>query len=93
MTSLIWCPGGPDGSRLFSSNIDGSVTKWDLFHLTQKVSLGDKIIVRFKPVNSFKCFIEACELFYVFFFCQGNVCLLWFGLYSLKCFYCVGCLI
>ncbi|KAL2583658.1 hypothetical protein AAZV13_14G084500 [Glycine max] len=44
VTSLIWCPGGPDGSRLFSSNIDGSVTKWDLFHLTQKVSLGDKII-------------------------------------------------
>ncbi|RZB58332.1 WD repeat-containing protein PCN isoform B [Glycine soja] len=39
VTSLIWCPGGPDGSRLFSSNIDGSVTKWDLFHLTQKTVL------------------------------------------------------
>ncbi|TKY57908.1 Cirhin protein [Spatholobus suberectus] len=39
VTSLIWCPGGSDGSRLFSSNVDGSVTKWDLFHLKQKTVL------------------------------------------------------
>ncbi|KAK7383236.1 hypothetical protein VNO78_28910 [Psophocarpus tetragonolobus] len=39
VTSLIWCPGGSDGTRLFSSNIDGSVTKWDLFNLKQKTVL------------------------------------------------------
>lgn len=40
VSSLIWCPGGsscmPCG-RLFSSNMDGSVSKWDIFHLKQKV--------------------------------------------------------
>ncbi|KAL2318430.1 hypothetical protein Fmac_032306 [Flemingia macrophylla] len=36
VTSLIWCPGG---SRLFSSHIDGSVAKWDLFHLKQETAL------------------------------------------------------
>lgn len=40
MTSLIWCPGGSDGGgRLFSSHVDGSVTKWDLFRLEQKTVL------------------------------------------------------
>ncbi|KAF7830532.1 WD repeat-containing protein PCN-like isoform X1 [Senna tora] len=42
VSSLIWCPGGSSGmpcGRLFSSNIDGSVSKWDLFHLTQKAVL------------------------------------------------------
>ncbi|XP_020226711.1 WD repeat-containing protein PCN isoform X2 [Cajanus cajan] len=39
VTSLIWCPGGPHGSRLFSSHLDGSVTKWDLFHLNQETVL------------------------------------------------------
>ncbi|XP_054799224.1 LOW QUALITY PROTEIN: WD repeat-containing protein PCN-like [Prosopis cineraria] len=43
VSSLIWCHGGsrrmPFG-RLFSSNIDGSVSKWDISHLTQKTVLG-----------------------------------------------------
>lgn len=40
VSSLIWCNGNGDstyGGRLFSSNIDGSVSKWDLFHLKQTV--------------------------------------------------------
>ena len=40
VSSLVWCPGGSNGlpcGRLFSSNIDGSVSKWDLFHLKQTV--------------------------------------------------------
>ncbi|XP_027329918.1 WD repeat-containing protein PCN-like isoform X1 [Abrus precatorius] len=39
VSSLVWCSGGSDGGRLFSSNIDGSVTKWDLFHLNQTTVL------------------------------------------------------
>ncbi|KAI4316603.1 hypothetical protein L6164_024569 [Bauhinia variegata] len=42
VSSLIWCPAGSSGmpcGRLFSSNIDGSVSKWDLFHLKQKTVL------------------------------------------------------
>ncbi|KAI4337065.1 hypothetical protein L6164_015523 [Bauhinia variegata] len=42
VSSLTWCPGGSSGmpcGRLFSSNIDGSVSKWDLFHLKQKIAL------------------------------------------------------
>ncbi|XP_028752000.1 WD repeat-containing protein PCN-like [Neltuma alba] len=38
VSSLIWCPGGSLG-RLFSSNIDGSVSKWDLFRLAQETVL------------------------------------------------------
>ncbi|XP_061366874.1 WD repeat-containing protein PCN-like isoform X2 [Gastrolobium bilobum] len=42
VSSLIWCPGGsiemPCG-RLFSSNIDGSISRWDLFHLKQTTVL------------------------------------------------------
>jgi len=37
VTSLVWCPGGVDGSRLFSSNVDGTVSRWDLFNLKQEV--------------------------------------------------------
>jgi len=38
VSSLIWCPGAgfPHG-RLFSSNIDGSVSFWDLQQLKQTV--------------------------------------------------------
>ncbi|KAL1315512.1 WD repeat-containing protein PCN isoform X1 [Arachis hypogaea] len=42
VSSLLWCPGGSNGmpcGRLFSSNIDGSVSKWDLFHLKQTTVL------------------------------------------------------
>ncbi|XP_058725108.1 WD repeat-containing protein PCN-like [Vicia villosa] len=42
VSSLVWCPGGekefPHG-RLFSSNIDGSVSFWDLCHLKQTMVL------------------------------------------------------
>ncbi|XP_058191471.1 WD repeat-containing protein PCN-like [Rhododendron vialii] len=42
VSSLVWCQscstGLPPG-RLFSSNIDGSVSHWDLFDLTEKVAL------------------------------------------------------
>ncbi|CAI8606222.1 unnamed protein product [Vicia faba] len=42
VSSLLWCPGGkkefPHG-RLFSSNIDGSVSFWDLYHLKQTMVL------------------------------------------------------
>ncbi|GAU27350.1 hypothetical protein TSUD_05760 [Trifolium subterraneum] len=44
VSSLIWCPGGstsngfPHG-RLFSSNIDGSVSFWDLYNLKQTMVL------------------------------------------------------
>lgn len=40
VSSLIWCPGGgfPHG-RLFSSNIDGSVSFWDLQQLKQTMVL------------------------------------------------------
>ncbi|KAE9588474.1 hypothetical protein Lal_00003033 [Lupinus albus] len=42
VSSLVWCPGvlndEPSG-RLFSSHIDGSVSKWDLFHLKQTTVL------------------------------------------------------
>ncbi|KAI9106526.1 hypothetical protein K1719_022054 [Acacia pycnantha] len=43
VSSLIWCHGVSSGmpfGRLFSSNIDGSVCKWDLSHLKQKPVLG-----------------------------------------------------
>ncbi|KAK4277397.1 hypothetical protein QN277_015401 [Acacia crassicarpa] len=43
VSSLIWCRGVSRGmplGRLFSSNIDGSVCKWDLSHLKQKPVLG-----------------------------------------------------
>lgn len=40
VSSLVWCCAGskdkPYG-RLFSSSIDGSISEWDLFDLTQKV--------------------------------------------------------
>ncbi|XP_028806860.1 WD repeat-containing protein PCN isoform X2 [Neltuma alba] len=42
VSSLIWCHGGSQEmafGRLFSSNIDGSVCKWDLSHLSQKTVL------------------------------------------------------
>ncbi|MED6133282.1 hypothetical protein PIB30_027043 [Stylosanthes scabra] len=42
VSSLVWCPGGSNGmpcGRLFSSNIDGSVSKWDLFRLKQTTVL------------------------------------------------------
>ncbi|KAJ1385618.1 WD40/YVTN repeat-like-containing domain superfamily [Sesbania bispinosa] len=42
VSSLVWCPGGSKGmpcGRLFSSNIDGSVSRWDLFHLKQTTVL------------------------------------------------------
>ncbi|KAK4348306.1 hypothetical protein RND71_031061 [Anisodus tanguticus] len=35
VSSLVWCRSG----RLFSSSIDGSVSEWDLFDLTQKIAL------------------------------------------------------
>ncbi|RZC86178.1 hypothetical protein C5167_007364 [Papaver somniferum] len=42
VTSLVWCRSNcktmPDG-RLLSSNIDGSISEWDLFHLKQKILL------------------------------------------------------
>ncbi|XP_022941038.1 U3 small nucleolar RNA-associated protein 4-like isoform X1 [Cucurbita moschata] len=42
VSSLVWCCTGskdrPSG-RLFSSSIDGSISEWDLFDLTQKVVL------------------------------------------------------
>ncbi|KAI3685876.1 hypothetical protein L6452_35137 [Arctium lappa] len=40
VSSLVWCSSGSNGlaaDRLFSSSIDGSVSEWDLFNLTQKV--------------------------------------------------------
>ncbi|KAD6119610.1 hypothetical protein R6Q59_025594 [Mikania micrantha] len=40
ISSLVWCCSGSGGSaagRLFSSSIDGSISEWDLFNLTQKV--------------------------------------------------------
>ncbi|KAL8126986.1 WD repeat-containing protein PCN-like [Apium graveolens] len=38
ISSLVWCGSGVDGTgRLFSASIDGSVSEWDLFHLTQKI--------------------------------------------------------
>uniref|UniRef100_A0A2P2LV92 Transducin-related family protein n=2 Tax=Rhizophora mucronata TaxID=61149 RepID=A0A2P2LV92_RHIMU len=39
VSSLVWCRAGPRSlpcGRLFSSNIDGSVSEWDIFHLKQK---------------------------------------------------------
>ncbi|OIW20872.1 hypothetical protein TanjilG_24950 [Lupinus angustifolius] len=43
VSSLIWCPDGSNDDnscgRLFSSNVDGSVSKWDLFHLKQMTVL------------------------------------------------------
>ena len=40
VSSLVWCSARskdrPSG-RLFSSSIDGSISEWDLFDLTQKV--------------------------------------------------------
>ncbi|CAL0322514.1 unnamed protein product [Lupinus luteus] len=43
VSSLIWCPDGSNHDsccgRLFSSNVDGSVSKWDLFHLKQMTVL------------------------------------------------------
>ncbi|KAK1288627.1 hypothetical protein QJS10_CPB19g01186 [Acorus calamus] len=39
VSSLVWCVCGSksgDSGRLFSSSIDGSVSEWDLFSLTQK---------------------------------------------------------
>lgn len=42
VSSLVWCCVGSKGmsyGRLFSSNIDGSVSEWDLFDLKQKVIL------------------------------------------------------
>ncbi|XP_024971935.1 WD repeat-containing protein PCN-like [Cynara cardunculus var. scolymus] len=42
VSSLVWCSSGSSGlaaGRLFSSSIDGSVSEWDLFNLTQKVVL------------------------------------------------------
>ncbi|KAJ7958273.1 U3 small nucleolar RNA-associated protein 4 [Quillaja saponaria] len=42
VSSLVWCRGASKGmscGRLFSSSIDGSVSKWDLFHLKQKTVL------------------------------------------------------
>lgn len=42
VSSLVWYQGGLKGlpcRRLFSSSIDGSVLKWDLFYLKQKVYL------------------------------------------------------
>ncbi|CAK8569434.1 unnamed protein product [Lathyrus sativus] len=42
VSSLVWCPGGEKGfphGRLFSSNIDGSVSFWDLCHLKQTMVL------------------------------------------------------
>ncbi|KAK1270101.1 hypothetical protein QJS04_geneDACA013059 [Acorus gramineus] len=39
VSSLVWCECGSksgDAGRLFSSSIDGSVSEWDLFSLTQK---------------------------------------------------------
>ncbi|KAI3865140.1 hypothetical protein MKX03_029227 [Papaver bracteatum] len=42
VSSLVWCRSNcntkPDG-RLLSSNIDGSISEWDLFHLKQKILL------------------------------------------------------
>ncbi|KAK1264024.1 hypothetical protein QJS04_geneDACA009505 [Acorus gramineus] len=41
VSSLVWCVCGSksgDSGRLFSSSIDGSVSEWDLFSLTQKSS-------------------------------------------------------
>jgi U3 small nucleolar RNA-associated protein 4 len=38
----VWCQSGSSGlppGRLFSSNIDGSVSHWDLFDLKEKVAL------------------------------------------------------
>ncbi|KAK1296649.1 hypothetical protein QJS10_CPB15g02043 [Acorus calamus] len=42
VSSLVWCDCGSksgDAGRLFSSSIDGSVSEWDLFSLTQKTVL------------------------------------------------------
>lgn len=42
VSSLVWCPGGENGflhGRLFSSNIDGSISFWDLSHLKQTLVL------------------------------------------------------
>ncbi|XVF65997.1 hypothetical protein PTKIN_Ptkin09bG0295300 [Pterospermum kingtungense] len=42
VSSLVWCCVGSKGmssGRLFSSNIDGSVSEWDLFDLKQKIVL------------------------------------------------------
>lgn len=39
VSSLVWCQSGPRGGslgRLLSSSIDGSISEWDLFDLTQK---------------------------------------------------------
>ncbi|WJX86237.1 hypothetical protein P8452_68576 [Trifolium repens] len=38
VSSLVWC-NGSDFGRLFSSNLDGSVSKWDFFHLKQTTVL------------------------------------------------------
>ncbi|XP_014505120.1 U3 small nucleolar RNA-associated protein 4 homolog [Vigna radiata var. radiata] len=45
VTSLIWCPGGVDGSRLFSSNVDGTVSRWDLFNLKQETVLKSEVSI------------------------------------------------
>ncbi|KAJ9560351.1 hypothetical protein OSB04_005511 [Centaurea solstitialis] len=40
VSSLVWCSSGSGGlaaGRLFSSSIDGSISEWDIFNLTQKV--------------------------------------------------------
>ncbi|KAI3760715.1 hypothetical protein L1987_51114 [Smallanthus sonchifolius] len=40
VSSLVWCSSGSGGlatGRLFSSSIDGSISEWNLFNLTQKV--------------------------------------------------------
>ncbi|XAR48433.1 hypothetical protein NMG60_11031255, partial [Bertholletia excelsa] len=41
VSSLVWCPSGSSAvpGRLFSSSIDGSISKWGLFELKEKVVL------------------------------------------------------
>lgn len=47
VSSLVWChsSGFEESGRLFSSSIDGMISEWDLFNLTQKtvVSIGVSI--------------------------------------------------
>ncbi|KAF5200850.1 Wd repeat-containing protein pcn [Thalictrum thalictroides] len=39
VSSLVWCRSSNPSGRLLSSNIDGTISEWDLFDLKQKVLL------------------------------------------------------
>uniref|UniRef100_A0A2P2LVA7 Transducin-related family protein n=1 Tax=Rhizophora mucronata TaxID=61149 RepID=A0A2P2LVA7_RHIMU len=73
VSSLVWCRAGPRSlpcGRLFSSNIDGSVSEWDIFHLKQKVSSLFEIIhlycIRTVSLEQSSCIVNLSSYDYFF---------------------------